>query len=641
MSGGSSTPSKIKVGRLWGYPIVVTTGKSTHEAILLDCNTDDPKQFLNEQIDVNIRWKVAGYNDTVPASNVELQNVDTLYYLPRKAALAAASAAQGPPAKKRKAVDEDTTEDKKPFAVTSGVNVKEEEIETDNDTDDNEPVAVPSSTNVKEEKVETDNDDYEEEKPSAVTSGIKTEEVETDDEELDSATSGIKTEDIETDNDEEDTEQPITTDLKIKEVETDDDDGKPQAANKSSGDLVDLTAADDKDEEEKEVDMVDLTVTDEEDNRELSASSESSPRAAARTINWAELGLDDSSDEEMGGEEMNKNDNPNQSRRTTLVEFKFCSVNTYCITKDYELEGTLHIPMLQDATTGIYTLPVGSTVFKGKLDRDEYNEFEGCFVKTEVEPDDDSSLIWEGDKCYYIKFDLGLNSVEYERGWTKVYPRENNPALLHGCRYIKSSPLKYDSGLGEWEKNQGGELVAYEDGRFMKKSVALYTVLSVQKPNEESPAPLPKGYEPDWDFLVKAYDARLQARDDEDEDLSHAQAAVAEYRHFLDLKAGYKGKGDTKSAGYSPSEQIDDVWHTHISFLRRYQCDTLYLTRGKKVIEHSPVLSDDSRRRYNKAYFAHSKKMSKEGRSVDSRFWNPPYKFARKYYSSTSCSQCG
>jgi len=627
MSGGSSTPSKIKVGRLWGYPIIVTTGKSTHEAILLDCNTDDPQEFLNKQIDVKIRWKVAGYNDTVPARDVVLQNVDTLYYLPRKAALAA-SAAQGP-TKKRKV--DDTAEDNKP----STVSIKKEEIETDNEEDNEKPAAVTSGT-VKEEEVETDNDDYEVEKPSAVTSSIKKEEVETDE-------------------NEEDTKQPNTSNLKIEEVETDDDDDddsdrKPGAVNKSSGDtfketenevdLVDLTAADDKEEEEKEVDMVDLTVTDEEeDSRELSASSVTPPRAASRTINWAELGLDDSSDEEMGGEEVSKNDNPNQSKRTTLVEFKFCSINSFGTTGDYELEGTLHIPMYQDATTGIYTLPIGRTVFKGKLDRDEYNEFEGCFVKFEVVPDDDSSLIFEGDKCYSIKFDLGLNLTKYERGWRAVYPRENNPALLHGCRYIKSSPLNYDSGLGEWEKNQGGELVAYEDGRFMKKSVALYTVLSVHKANEESPSPLPEGYEADWNFLVNAYHARLKARDDEDDNLGYAQAAVKEYRHFLALKAGYKGKGDTKSAGYSPSKQIDDVWHTHISFLRRYQCDTLYLTRGKKVIEHSPVLSDDSRLRYNKAYYAHSKKMSKEGRSVDSRFWNPPYKFERRRYYS--CSQCG
>jgi len=29
----SNNISKIKVGRLWGYPIIVTTGKSKHEAI--------------------------------------------------------------------------------------------------------------------------------------------------------------------------------------------------------------------------------------------------------------------------------------------------------------------------------------------------------------------------------------------------------------------------------------------------------------------------------------------------------------------------------------------------------------------------------------------------------------------------------
>jgi len=48
--------------------------------------------------------------------------------------------------------------------------------------------------------------------------------------------------------------------------------------------------------------------------------------------------------------------------------------------------------MLQDASTGIYSLPIGRTVFKGKLDRDEYNDFEGCFVKTEVEPGDNREV---------------------------------------------------------------------------------------------------------------------------------------------------------------------------------------------------------------------------------------------------------
>ena len=42
-----------------GISLIVTTGKSKHEAILLECNTDDPKQFLDEQINVKIRWKVA------------------------------------------------------------------------------------------------------------------------------------------------------------------------------------------------------------------------------------------------------------------------------------------------------------------------------------------------------------------------------------------------------------------------------------------------------------------------------------------------------------------------------------------------------------------------------------------------------
>jgi len=161
-SSSSSIPSKIKVGRLWGYPIIVTTGKTKHEAILLECNTDNPRDFLNKQIDVMIRWKVAGYNESVPASSVELQNIDTQYYLPRKAA---PSVDQGPAKKRKEANDAiDDTANTKPFAVTSS-NVKEEEVETDTDEDEEKKssAALSSGANVKEEEIETDAEEEEEE----------------------------------------------------------------------------------------------------------------------------------------------------------------------------------------------------------------------------------------------------------------------------------------------------------------------------------------------------------------------------------------------------------------------------------------------------------------------------------------------
>jgi len=129
MSSGSSTLSKIKVGRLWGYPIIVTTGKSKHEAILLECNTDDPQQFLDEQIDVKIRWKIAGYNESVPARNVVLQDIDGFpASKKRKIKL--------PSVSKKRRIDKNVgiADKDKPSAVTSGIHVKkEEEVETDND----------------------------------------------------------------------------------------------------------------------------------------------------------------------------------------------------------------------------------------------------------------------------------------------------------------------------------------------------------------------------------------------------------------------------------------------------------------------------------------------------------------------------
>ena len=152
----SSTISKIKVGRLWGYPVTVTTAKSKHEAILLDCNDNNPQDFLKQNVNVKIRWKVAGYNDNVPAINVKLQNIDTEYYRPRRAAMAT-QADEPSISKKRKTIaksggvkvndkKEDIDEDKKPFAVTSGITIKEEEVETDNDEEMEKPDAVSSSS---------------------------------------------------------------------------------------------------------------------------------------------------------------------------------------------------------------------------------------------------------------------------------------------------------------------------------------------------------------------------------------------------------------------------------------------------------------------------------------------------------------
>ena len=91
--------SKIKVGRVSGYPIVVTQGKSEHDAILLDDDFvyEDPQEFLDRiskthrlalqqgparkvilgekegQRLVEIRWTVAGYNDCVPVADVRLK----------------------------------------------------------------------------------------------------------------------------------------------------------------------------------------------------------------------------------------------------------------------------------------------------------------------------------------------------------------------------------------------------------------------------------------------------------------------------------------------------------------------------------------------------------------------------------------
>ena len=252
----TSNLSKIKVGRLWGYPIIVTTGKSKHEAILLDCNDDNPQLFLQRNVNVKIRWKVAGYNDNVPASDVKLQNIDTEYYRPRRAVAAVDTQHDEPSVSKKRKTNKnvDIGEDKKPFAVPSGVIVKEEEIETDNDEEKPDTVCS-SGINIKEEEVETDNDE-DNKKPDAVPSStnvnVKEEEVETDDDrdmKPSAVTSGTNVKEetgVETDNDEEikpdavSSSSAVDGSIKTEEVETDDDeeddnDGKPEAVTSTSG----------------------------------------------------------------------------------------------------------------------------------------------------------------------------------------------------------------------------------------------------------------------------------------------------------------------------------------------------------------------------------------------------------------------
>jgi len=199
---------KIKVGRTWGYPIVVTQGKTEHEAILLGCDDDNPQEYLNttknDNVDVKIKWKVAGYNDIVPASSIRLHALYTNINI------------NGSSSNRKSRIETDNT----PSTVTSNhvdLAVKKEEIDTDEEDNNSMPLAVTScGIAIKSEEVETDNEEEDDRNPEAVVSSstavIKSEEIETDNEEEDSKPSpvpssdwaAVKKEEIETDNEEDD-----------------------------------------------------------------------------------------------------------------------------------------------------------------------------------------------------------------------------------------------------------------------------------------------------------------------------------------------------------------------------------------------------------------------------------------------------
>jgi len=213
---------KVKVGRVWGYPITVKQGKNEHEAILIeDCN-DDPQQFLSSHIgDVKIRWKVAGYNDKVNVNSITLQSIHGTNE-PRKAAAAASEKISTSASKKRKTneysaiatTDNNGTDNAKPSTVTSGIGIKQEQENTDDENDMKKIAASAVTSCVKTEDVYTDGED--DMKLETVTStaniksedGYDTDEIDTKPDAVVSSGIAVKTEGVDTDDGEDDGIKP-------------------------------------------------------------------------------------------------------------------------------------------------------------------------------------------------------------------------------------------------------------------------------------------------------------------------------------------------------------------------------------------------------------------------------------------------
>jgi hypothetical protein len=158
-----------------------------------------------------------------------------------------------------------------------------------------------------------------------------------------------------------------------------------------------------------------------------------------------------------------------------------------------------------------------------------------------------------------------------------------------------------------------------------------YTVLSAHRPNEKQDE-LPKyckGQSPDWNALVRTVEARNPEKNH-----SWAQNAVRQYRYFIDLKL------DPKLAGqkFSLSAAVDEIWHTHLSFLDRYQRDMVCLTKGNiKIVEHLPLHMEHATDYYEMAHEQHSERMAEINcLPVDAEFWPTPMPYDSSEYKNSS-----
>ena len=226
-----------------------------------------------------------------------------------------------------------------------------------------------------------------------------------------------------------------------------------------------------------------------------------------------------------------------------LVEFKFCSCDTYKLRKNY-WKGVLHVPMIQHPLTGNYTVPNGLTRARGTLEYKNYNESKiENFVAT-----------FGREKGQPIKaFNLGYSLVWYMDGnvSTALKPseltckKENDPVYYYDppgkislYPYATKHTAEFKSNdsamLDDWEKNAGGILSVYAHGSFgfdpeyykeetgddpsnvvpeADYKIKLYTVLSAHKPNQISIPPVLEGTTPDWDALERLVKSRYPEKE--------------------------------------------------------------------------------------------------------------------------------
>ena len=294
--------------------------------------------------------------------------------------------------------------------------------------------------------------------------------------------------------------------------------------------------------------------------------------------------------------------------------------------------------MVQDLKTGRFELPEGRHLVQGKMSRDNLYDNTRCIYGSkrgnseQIEQSFQGEIVRDSSK---VLFSFGMDLVvglDEEDVYEYIEPTgttesEKNNEIIKVVPFVNERNRQ----LKNWIRHQGGmlafqahvnidEICQFCDDEIERTvdatyKLKLYTVLSVHIPNAD-PVKADKGHEVDWAFLEKAVAARFPKKG-----LAWAKRGVSQYMLFLDLKIAKK---DWKSTKFSPSGPIDEIWHTHISFTERYQQDVHSLTGNKHLIEHTPVLKEDSMKRYVAARNEHVEQMKKIGQAVDPEFWPAP-----------------
>jgi hypothetical protein len=235
-----------------------------------------------------------------------------------------------------------------------------------------------------------------------------------------------------------------------------------------------------------------------------------------------------------------------------MVEFKFCcwSEDTDC-----NLIGVLHIPLLQDLKSGLFSLTSGKLGIEGTL-----------YPTTEYESTSNFDEVGDHFTGVITFGDHGEAMLVLDLTWSEGWHRFVRATGEHDWSKLCSET----TNLHEWVRTAGGPIMFACQGKHHSKPILLYTFLSENQTGSNTlalPIVSASHAQPDWDRLESLLLKRNSAWDTDT-----AKKGIKEYKKFLERRITEDNLNSLRIC-ITSSILVNTVWVAHLAFSGQYLQD--------------------------------------------------------------------